>query len=133
MGRRRLRSPIFWLPRMPNTEAESVDDMVAARSSEGRNAKWMLVQLIPESHHTNSPVRSAVSNTPAVESTSPGRSTGLISLILVLMPPEKRMMQRAIMPMNWAVCISLNWMPRPSVPNPIPTSRKMSSRGSPIL
>ena len=117
---------------MPNTEAESVDDIVAAKSSEGRNAKWMLVHDIPDSHHTNNPVSNAVSSTPAVDSTRPGSNTGLISFTFVLMPPEKRMMHNAIMPMNWAVCMSLNWMPRPSVPNPMPTRRNINSRGRPM-
>ena len=131
MGRRWLRRPTFWLPSMPKTEAESVDDIVAARSRDGMKAKCMFVQSMPESHQMNSPVSSAVRRTPMVESMSPGTMTGRIAESLVPMPPEKRMMQRAIMPMNWAECMLLNWMPTPSVPNAMPTSRKMSSSGSP--
>ena len=63
-----------------------------------------------------SPVKSAVRSTPAVESTNPGAMTGRIEAMRVDMPPEKRMTHRAIMPMNWASCILLNWSPRPSVP-----------------
>ncbi len=116
---------------MPNTEAESVDDIVAARSSEGMKAKWILVQLMPDSHQMNSPVMRAVSSTPTEESIKPGRITGRIAESLVPRPPENNMTLSATMPMNWAVCISLNCMPRPSVPNNIPTIRNMSSKGSP--
>ena len=131
MGRRWLRNPTFWLPRMPNTEAESVDDIVDASRIDGNSAKWILVQLMPESHQMKTPVRSAVRRTPTVDSTSPGSTTGRIAAILVPMPPEKRMMQRAIIPMNWAVCMLLNWMPTPSVPKAMPTRRKISRSGSP--
>ncbi len=116
---------------MPNTEAESVDDIVAASSSDGSRAKWMLVQLMPDSHHMKQPVSSAVSSTPTVESIMPGTITGRMAESLVSMPPENRMMHSAIIPINWAVCMSPNWMPTPSVPKAMPTSRKMSSRGRP--
>lgn len=36
--------------RMANTEAESVDDMVDASKREVINGRWMLVQLMPDSH-----------------------------------------------------------------------------------
>lgn len=117
---------------MPNTDAESVDDMVAASSSDGNRAKWMLVHDMPDSHHTNRPVISAVRSTPAVDRIRPGRMIGRMADSLVSMPPENRMMHSAIMPMNWAVCMSLNWMPMPSVPNPMPEMRNMSSNGRPI-
>ena len=38
-GRRLFFNATFWLPRIPKTEAESVDDIVAASNSDGRNAK----------------------------------------------------------------------------------------------
>ena len=57
---------------MANTEAESVDDMVDASNREVINGKWILVQLIPERYQMNNPVKSAVRNTPTVESTIPG-------------------------------------------------------------
>ena len=53
--------------------------MVEASRSEAISGKWMLVQLMPESHQMKTPVKAAVSNTPAVESTMPGANTGLIS------------------------------------------------------
>lgn len=117
---------------MPKTEAESVDDIVAASSSDGTRAKCILVHGIPDSQKMNSPVSRAVRSTPAVESTSPGNAIGRIDDSDVDMPPEKRIIHSAIMPTNWAWCISLNWMPRPSEPNPIPTSRNTSSRGKPV-
>ena len=49
---------------MENTDAESVDDMVAASSKEGMSAKCMLVHDMPESHQMNSPVNRVVSRTP---------------------------------------------------------------------
>ncbi len=117
---------------MPNTEAESVDDMVEASRSEGSRAKCMFVHGMPESQKINMPESSAVSSTPAVASISPGAITGFMALMLVDMPPEKSMMHRAIMPTNCAVCISLKRMPRPSVPNSMPTIRNTSSKGSPV-
>ncbi len=132
MGRRWWRRPTFWLPSMPNTDAESVDDIVEANSNDGSSAKWILVHDIPDSQNMNTPVIRAVSSTPAVESTSPGTITGRMALSLVPMPPEKSIMHRAIMPMNCAVCMSENLIPSPSMPNPIPTSRNMSNRGRPM-
>ena len=38
-GRRLFFNATFWLPSIPKTEAESVDDIVAASNSDGRNAK----------------------------------------------------------------------------------------------
>ena len=116
---------------MANTEAESVDDMVAASSSEGMSGKWMLVQLMPESHQMKRPVKRVVSRTPRVERAIPGFSTGLMSAKLVSIPPVKRMMLRATMPMNWAAFMSWNWMPRPSLPKSMPTNRKSSRVGTP--
>ena len=62
---------IFCERRIANTEAESVEDMVAASSREVTKGRVMLVQLIPESHQMKSPVNSAVRNTPTVESMMP--------------------------------------------------------------
>ena len=42
---------------MANTEAESVDDMVDASKREVINGRWMLVQLMPDSHQINNPVK----------------------------------------------------------------------------
>ena len=90
---------------MEKTEAESVDDMVAASNNDGMSEKWILVQLIPESHQIKRPVNKVVKSTPTVESMIPGASTGLMSLNLVSIPPVNRMMLRATMPMNWAAFI----------------------------
>ena len=92
----------------------------------------MLVQLIPDSQKINRPVRAAVSTTPRVDSTSPGVTTGRTALMAVAVPPVKRMIHSATMPTYWAVCMSSNRSPSPSMPNPMPTSRKMSSRGRPV-
>ncbi len=127
-----MRIATFCEPSIPNTDAESVDDIVAASSSDGRNAKCIFVHSIPDSSHMNPPVMKAVMSTPAVESAIPGIITGRMAEIFVPMPPENSMMQSATMPMLCAVCMSLNCMPAPSVPNPIPTSRKMRRMGRPI-
>ena len=87
---------------MAKTDAESVDDIVAANNREGMRGKWMFVQLIPESHQMNKPVKSVVSSTPAVDKAMPGFNTGLMSEKRVSIPPVKRMMLRATIPMNWA-------------------------------
>lgn len=131
-GRRLYLRFTFCDPRMPNTEAESVDDIVAASSSDGRKAKWILVQGIPDSQNMNSPVMSAVISTPTVDSIKPGAMIGFIVLMRVDIPPENRITHNAIIPMNCASCMLLNCIPRPSVPNPIPTSRNTRSSGSPV-
>ncbi len=117
---------------MPNTDAESVDDIVAASNSDGNSAKCMLVHAMPDRHQMNIPVNNAVSSTPTVDSITPGAITGRIEDTRVDRPPEKRITHSATMPMNCAVCISLNWMPSPSTPNPIPTSRNINSKGNPM-
>ena len=117
---------------MPNTEAESVDDMVDASSSDGTRAKWMLVQLIPESQKINSPVTPAVTSTPNVDSIRPGPMTGRIALISVDVPPVKSIIHSATMPTNWAVCMFSKLIPRPSTPKIMPTSRNTSSNGRPV-
>ena len=78
-----------------------------------------------------SPVRRVVTSTPTVESRMPWVSTGRISVNLVSIPPVKRMMLSAIMPMNCASVALWNWSPSPSLPKSMPTSRKRSSVGMP--
>ena len=79
----------------------------------------------------NRPVSAVVSSTPTVDSMMPGRATGRISPSLVSMPPLKRMMLSAMVPMYWA-CVALsNWMPSPSVPNSIPATRNINKVGIP--
>jgi hypothetical protein len=118
---------------MANTEAESVDDMVAASRSEGTSAKWIFVHDMPDRYHTNNPVSRAVRNTPIVDSTIPGVTMGLMSLYLVSIPPEKRMMLKATILINWAIYILSNCMPKPSHPKSIPTIRNKSKAGTPNL
>ncbi len=87
---------------MLNTDAESVDDIVAARS---RHVTRGMVNPILSQHerrYMKPPVSNVVRMTPAVDSTRPGPSTGLISLNLVSMPPVNNITLRAIMPMNCA-------------------------------
>lgn len=64
---------------MANTDAESVEDIVAARSKDVIIGKLMLDQCMPEIHQMNTPVNNAVSNTPAVDRTIPGERIGRMS------------------------------------------------------
>ena len=87
--------------RRANTEAESVEDITEARSSD-----WAKEKLIPKSEavaQMKPPVKNAVSKTPTVASTMPGKITGLMSGKLVSTPPENRIIESDIMPMNWAL------------------------------
>lgn len=77
------------------------------------------------------PVKRVVIARANVERRSPGVSTGLMSDILVSIPPVNRMTLRAIIPMNCAPVGELNSSPRPSVPNNIPTTRKSRRVGTP--
>ena len=86
---------------------------------------------MPDSHQIKSPVKRAVSSTPTVESTIPGPKIGLISLNFVSIPPEKRIMLRATIPINCASFASWNCRPRPSLPNNIPTTRNNNKVGTP--
>ena len=90
---------IFCDRSIAKTEAESVDDMVAASNREVVSGKLMLVKLMPDIIQINSPVNKAVSSTPAVDRTTPALIMGLMSAILVSIPPENRMTLRATMPM----------------------------------
>ena len=66
-----------------------------------------------------------------MESTIPGPRIGLISLNFVSIPPEKRIILRATIPINWASFASWNCRPRPSLPNNIPTTRNNNKVGTP--
>ena len=88
---------------MLNTDAESVEDMVAASNREVARGMYIGVKSNPEIQKMKSPVNNAVRNTPTVERAIPCHRTGLISLNWVSIPPEKRMMLKAIIPMNWAI------------------------------
>ena len=75
-----------------------------------------------------------VSNTPRTERVIPCHMMGFTDAQSVSKPPEKRMKLRATIPMNCASPGSLNGMPPiPSEPASIPTARKRTSVGTPIL
>ena len=75
--------------------------------------------------------KQAVIATPSVARVIPGASTGRISLNLVSIPPEKRMIQSASIPMN---CVSSNESnDMKCQPKTIPTPRKRSRAGAPNL
>ena len=131
MGRRLCFRFIFCERRMANTDAESVDDIVEASSREVMSGRWILVQLMPDNHHINSPVNSAVSSTPKVDSTIPRERIGLISVNLVSIPPENRIMLKATIPMNCASLALWNCNPSPSLPKSMPTTRKSNKAGTP--
>ena len=118
---------------MLNTEAESVDDIVAANRNEASNENWMFIPANMQRQYMKAPVRSVVSKRASVERMSPGVTMGLISDILVSIPPVNRIMLRAIIPMNCALCGELNWSPSPSDPKSIPTRRKSKRVGIPNL
>ena len=126
-GRRFSFNPCFLLRRMEKTEAESVEDIVAASSSAAGN------DTASPTHGAMSVTKpatiTAVMTTPAVASTIPGPITGRISDNLVSIPPVKRMMQSAIMPTNWVA--STEWNEMKLMPNSMPTPRKKSKAGAP--
>ena len=131
MGRRFSFRFIFCERSRLKTEAESVDDMVAASSREAIRVSSMLVRFHSDKRKMKLPVSRVVSRTPTVERMIPGVSTGLMSWYLVSIPPENRMILRAIIPINWASSALLNWSPRPSLPKNIPTSKNRSKVGIP--
>ena len=118
---------------MEKTEAESVDDMVDASSRAVSRPMPEAPGVIPRSTQIARPVRNAVIITPIVARITPWAMIGRTSDILVSIPPEKRMIQSAIVPMVCAICISPNSMPRISEPLNIPTDRKSSRAGTPNL
>ena len=118
---------------MAKTEAESVEAIVDAKSRDVINEKLIAVHVCPDKNQINVPVSAAVINTPKVDNTIPGFHIGLISCILVPIPPVKRMTQSAIIPINWARTIFENWNPTPSTPKNIPTKRNRSNVGIPNL
>ena len=125
---------MFWDLRILNTDAESVDDMVAANNMEVANGRYIFVNSNPEIKKINNPVMTAVKSTPTVDRAIPCQRMGLISLYWVSIPPEKRMMLKAIIPMNCAISTLKKWiMPRPLSPKAIPTIRKSSRDGIPNL
>jgi hypothetical protein len=83
---------------MEKTDAESVEAIVEASSS--ANGKGISIPSRGQIAQTKVASTKAVTATPAVASTTPGPMIGFTSENFVSMPPVKRMMQRAIMPMN---------------------------------
>ena len=104
---------------------------MAAKSIEGRSAKWMLVHDKPDIHQTKIPVIAVVSKTPTVLRTIPGARIGFISLMRVPNPPANRMIDRDTIPTNWAPRTSSNCTPRPSQPKIMPTTRNSKRAGIP--
>jgi hypothetical protein len=72
-----------------------------------------------------------VSKTPNVASDTPCHITGLISLMRVERPPENKMTHRHTVPMVCAVEALSNCMPKPSLPQIIPISKKSRRAGVP--
>lgn len=116
---------------MLNTEAESVEDIVAASRNEASTESSMFIPDSIARQKMNPPVRSVVIRSATVERRSPGMAIGFISVNFVSIPPVKRIMLNAIMPMNWALLGELNSRPNPSHPNSIPTRRKRRRVGTP--
>lgn len=116
---------------MLNTDAESVDDIVAAiRNAVSIDTSICIPDIIAR-QKMNAPVSAVVRSSASVERMSPGASTGLISENLVSIPPVNRMMLRAIIPMNCAPEAEENCSPSPSLPNSIPVRRNSNRVGTP--
>lgn len=62
---------------------------------------------------------------------TPGDNTGRMSSIFVSIPPVKRMIHNATIPICWATDTSSNCMPRPSVPNSMPANKNINRVGIP--
>ena len=56
---------------MENTDAESVDAIVEAKSKDATKPIPAAGSVLPRTNHITTPVRSAVSRTPMVESITP--------------------------------------------------------------
>ena len=126
-GRRFSRKPRFLLRRMEKTDAESVDDMVAASRSAATNG--ISTPTSGATSHTKVPRIRAVITTPAVASTTPGPMTGRICENLVSIPPVKRMMHSDVMPRNRVMSTDRNEMK--SSPKSMPTPRNSNRAGAP--
>lgn len=85
---------------MENTDAESVDDMTEASNKASVRLRERFRSVRPQIQKTNTPVINAVVKTPKVANTTPSPIIGRISFILVSIPPEKRMMLNATIPIN---------------------------------
>ena len=119
------------LRNIENTDAESVLLIVEASNIHPTTVPVTPPRL-PINKYKINPVVRAVISTPAVASTTPGTSTGLISLYLVFKPPENRIAQSDSVPIIFAAWILLKSSSRsPSVPNNMPTAKNNKSTGTP--
>src|SRR5690554_1447411 len=84
--------------KIENTEAESVEDIVAERRSAVKNPTPADSIVIPNTYHTTKPVKKTVNKTPIVAKMIPWGRMGFISDNFVSIPPEKRMIQSATEP-----------------------------------
>ena len=117
--------------KIPNTDAESVEETVDASSIAASNPRPSEGSISPDNHQVKRPVNSAVRKTPSMARSTPGAMTGLISENFVSRPPEKRMIHKLSVPIVWAVCMFSKTSPKPSDPKTIPTMRKSNSTGTP--
>ena len=88
---------------IPKTEAESVEDIVAANKKAVKRPIPNEGMSAFDKIQTKTPVNRAVRTTPAVAKTTPGNMIGLISINLVSNPTEKRIMLKATVPMICAI------------------------------
>src|SRR5690606_20991165 len=88
---------------MEKTDAESVDDMVDASNQAETNPTPPEGIVLPNTYQVAIPVSTAVRSTPRVARMAPLAATGFISSVFVLIPPENRIMHRAIVPTAWAI------------------------------
>ena len=113
--------------------AEAVEEIVAAISKEQYRPISIPIGVLLIISHTINPVIAPVISTPNVAKVTPGAIIGFISLIFVSIPPEKRIMHKATVPIVCVISKLSKWMPNPSTPNNIPTPKKRSKIGTPNL
>jgi len=111
--------------RTEKTEAESVEETIEPSRRDSENERLVII-------HTNVPTDRAVIITPTVDSAIPCQSTGFTYFQSVSRPPENKIQQRAITPMNWAVLgFEKRIPPIPSEPANIPKTMKSMIIGTP--
>ncbi len=107
------------------TAAASVDDTTAPSKRPSRNEN-------PWTQETNTPMSSAVTNTPIVESDSPCHTMGRIAAHSVSNPPENRIRTSAVIPSDRTRSGLSNVIPpSPSDPANMPMARNKTSEGMP--
>lgn len=118
---------------MENTDAESVDAIVDAKSKHDAMPS-VRPNIKSKTPFITKPVIIAVSATPTVAKMIPWVNTGRMSENLVSIPPENKITHRATVPMVEAVSKLSNIMSfRPPSPNNIPVKRNISKIGTPNL